>query len=435
MAKKSSVRGRSDAARRCRGLYRLIRERLGAEISDREIARRWSMEWKSFAALKHGRRQVPRIDELERLAALLGVTPAAVFAAASGRPRGPAAPREAGDALALTLDRVPDALFTIDVDGRIRDFNRALPLSTGRAEGELRARSLLELVAVDSRSRALQCIDGATREGRSSAAEVVLVAGGGAARVVTLHATPVRGPDGAIAGAQLMARALSSERQALVDHIPAASILYDGDGTIVAANPLVEGVCAIAAADLVGKRLGDLFADAGSEACPVTRALRSGRVEQQVAWITNRRGQAVYVHRTAGPVAGAGAGRVIELLVDVTDQLRRGDLRVLSLWRGSADEARRRAALERRDSPRAETAFVVKYRYRRRLHEARVENLGHGGLFIQTDEQLSQGAKLELEWRLPGDNAPVRATAVVAWSRAASMGAPAGIGVRFVAVG
>ena len=42
------------------------------------------MEWRSFADLKHGRRQVPRIDELERLARLLEIDAAFVFEVARG---------------------------------------------------------------------------------------------------------------------------------------------------------------------------------------------------------------------------------------------------------------------------------------------------------------------------------------------------------------
>ena len=40
----------------CVNVYEFIRLRLGKEVSDREIARRWEMDWKSFTALKHDRR-------------------------------------------------------------------------------------------------------------------------------------------------------------------------------------------------------------------------------------------------------------------------------------------------------------------------------------------------------------------------------------------
>ena len=68
----------------CKNLYSFIRLRIGTVISDREIARRWPMEWKSFNGLKHGKRQVPRIADLEGLARLLGIDPAFVFEVARG---------------------------------------------------------------------------------------------------------------------------------------------------------------------------------------------------------------------------------------------------------------------------------------------------------------------------------------------------------------
>jgi uncharacterized protein (TIGR02266 family) len=68
------------------------------------------------------------------------------------------------------------------------------------------------------------------------------------------------------------------------------------------------------------------------------------------------------------------------------------------------------------------------------LREARVENVGPGGLFIQTDDRLARGERLELEWQKPGDNTRLQAVAEVAWRRPASSAAPAGIGLRFVAV-
>jgi len=308
MPKKPTMRTRADAARRCRSLYRLIRATLGRALSDREIARRWGMEWKSFAALKHGRRQVPRIDELERLATVLALPAADVFAAASSEP--PAAAPAPEAALRLSLERVPDALFTVDGDGRIHDCNGALSLLSGRSGAELAGCALDALVTAESAAAARACVATAARDGQASQADVAFAAGS-AARAVTLRATPVRDAAGALVGAQLVAQ-----------------------------------------------------------------------------------------ERRAAPA-----------LVD------------------------RRVSLERRGSPRAASAFVVQYRYRRRLREARVENFGRGGLFIQTNERLTAGARLELEWRLPGDSARVRATAVVAWSRAASTEGPAGIGVRFVAVG
>jgi len=70
----------------CKNLYTFIRLRLGYTLSDREIARRWPMEWKSFNGLKHGKRQVPRIADLDALGRLLNIDAAFVFEVARGVP-------------------------------------------------------------------------------------------------------------------------------------------------------------------------------------------------------------------------------------------------------------------------------------------------------------------------------------------------------------
>jgi len=123
--------------------------------------------------------------------------------------------------------------------------------------------------------------------------------------------------------------------------------------------------------------------------------------------------------------------RVIEIMVDVTHQIQRGDLRVLSFWRGQADEsASSRAAAERRVWPRAPVSFVAKLRFGRSTKQAEVHNLAAGGLFLVTDAAIPIGSRVELGWTLPGDRIPVRARGVVVWSQ--PMGARAnGLGVRF----
>jgi len=311
---------------------------MGDAVSDREIARLWGMEWRSFLALKQGKRQVPRIDQLERLAELLHVDPVLVYQAASGSP--------AEETAAL-----------IQHQSELRDLLDRV----GNAGGQNR---------------------------------------------------------------QLL--------QTFFDHIPAACILFEADGTISAANPLVDSVCESTPAELIGRNAIEVFGNPGPIGCPVTRAFLTGRVEQQVSWMKNRKGERVYVHRTAGPIRESDkVARVIEIMVDVTDQIRRGDLRVLSFWRGQADEsAGAKAAAERRVWPRAPVSFTAELRYGRSTKQAQVHNLAAGGLFLVTDATIPIGSRVELGWTLPGDRIPVRARGVVVWSQ--PMGArSSGLGVRF----
>lgn len=144
------------AGERCRNLYGFIRLRLGPELSDRELARRWGMNWRSFLNLKEGSRRVPRLEELETLAELLGVDPALVILVARGEPAdvvnrwlldGDHAIRQglltrlglsdsstATPLLHSRIDRIPGGLVTLDLRGCLRDWNARLASFVGEPE-------------------------------------------------------------------------------------------------------------------------------------------------------------------------------------------------------------------------------------------------------------------------------------------------------------
>ncbi|HUH00811.1 MAG TPA: PAS domain-containing protein, partial [Kofleriaceae bacterium] len=106
------------------------------------------MEWKSFAALKHGRRQMPRLEELGRLAAaVLNVNAGFVFQAASGVPAASvAALVERERDLLAALAYVSDAVFTADSSGLIRDANQGFCDVLGRSAEDVVGCVLRELV-------------------------------------------------------------------------------------------------------------------------------------------------------------------------------------------------------------------------------------------------------------------------------------------------
>jgi len=434
-------------ARSCRNLYQFIRKRLGPDLSDREIARRWGMEWKSFADLKHGQRQVPRLRDLERLAGLLKVDPAVVFAVASGGDPGELAETAPDEpALRAQLARVADPIFTVDPTGTLHDATAPLSALTGRSHAQLVGRSLLDLVAPESKAQALALVAAISRGETVAGAELMLSRHQKPAVSVEIDATPICGADGRPLGAQALCRDVSQEQQrmreldrrrhdlqVLFERIPAACLIYDGKRTIVAVNPPIERVGPATAVECLGRRLADVFGDPGPS-CPVTRAFMTGQIEQQVTWRTNRAGQRVYIHRTAGPILdGDKVERVIEIVVDVTDEVRHGDLRLLSFWRSQREDERPTSlSAERRSTPRAEVAFSAQIRHGERTEMVRVENLGPGGLFLRTRNKLAKGTEVELEWLLPNDRVPVRARAVVAWIRPARKGQPGGVGVRFL---
>ncbi|MEQ8486079.1 MAG: GAF domain-containing protein [Pseudomonadales bacterium] len=132
---------------RCRNLYEFVRLRLGGEVSDREIARRWGMNWRSFLNLKEGSRRVPRLEELEDLGRLLDVDAALVVLVARGEPaevvnrwllKGEEAVRRGlltrlavtpgglAGALPTSIERIPCGMLTMDLRGCMRDQNSRL---------------------------------------------------------------------------------------------------------------------------------------------------------------------------------------------------------------------------------------------------------------------------------------------------------------------
>jgi len=154
------------------------------------------MEWRSFLALKQGKRQVPRIDQLEQLAELLHVDPVLVYQAASGTP---------AEEMAALIQHQSELRALLDQVGTAGDQNRQF-------------------------------------------------------------------------------------LQTFFDHIPAACILFEADGTISAANLLVDTVCESTPAELIGKNAVEVFGNPGPTGCPVTRAFLTGRVEQQVSWGNESKG-------------------------------------------------------------------------------------------------------------------------------------------------
>lgn len=60
------------------------------------------------------------------------------------------------------------------------------------------------------------------------------------------------------------------------------------------------------------------------------------------------------------------------------------------------------------------------------------ENLSRGGIFVQTDRVFTPGQEVGLALSFPGLLNPVEVVGTVAWVRAASAEAPAGVGIRVV---
>ncbi len=268
-----------DSTKACKNLYGFIRLRLGTETSDREVARQWGMEWKSFSALKHGKRQVPRIQELEALARLLKIEPAFVFEVARGvsakkvhallrendrdklaqlllssvqSAHADAESRE--DHFRAILDRTTDGVFTADLQGVFREVNQRLCELTGLSTEELLSRSLFDVFCPGEPGHIMQALAPVYRNGEVQGVELTVRTPKGealsfelsASRIDDEHEKPV-GIQGVVRNTterkQMEAQLRQSEHRwrSLVQHVPDIVIQIDGAGRILYINHTVEG--------------------------------------------------------------------------------------------------------------------------------------------------------------------------------------------------
>ncbi len=91
-------------------------------------------------------------------------------------------------------------------------------------------------------------------------------------------------------------------------------------------------------------------------------------------------------------------------------------------------------AIERRDSPRADIVVRVNYQNVDSLFSEFARNINDGGLFVETETPQPIGTKVELEFKLPGADQPIKVVGNVVRSVSAdqvdSDGA-AGMGIEF----
>ena len=215
-------------AHRCRNLYAFVRHRLGNEISDREIARMWGMSWRSFVNLKEGKRRVPRVEELEALADRIGVDVMVILVVARGEPAttvhhwllsgddvvrselvarlrlsattAPLAP------LQSRLERIPGAVFTTDLKGRIEDFTSRLLSILGARIRAIKGARLADFVSTDSAATLLQLQAHALKH-REAGPEDLLLENG---TLVAASVSRVDDPDGRPIGFQCLAQPVTA---------------------------------------------------------------------------------------------------------------------------------------------------------------------------------------------------------------------------------
>jgi type IV pilus assembly protein PilZ len=87
--------------------------------------------------------------------------------------------------------------------------------------------------------------------------------------------------------------------------------------------------------------------------------------------------------------------------------------------------------VERRVSPRATVTVRVDYATVDAMFSEFTRNINEGGLFIESDTLLALDEQVQLQFRLPGIDDPIKVSGRVAWVREAGIEGPPGMGVEF----
>ena len=87
--------------------------------------------------------------------------------------------------------------------------------------------------------------------------------------------------------------------------------------------------------------------------------------------------------------------------------------------------------VERRLSPRAPVTVLVDYPTIDALFSEFARIINEGGLFIESETLLALDEQVQLQFRLPGLDDPIKASGRVAWVREAGIDGPPGMGVEF----
>jgi type IV pilus assembly protein PilZ len=88
-------------------------------------------------------------------------------------------------------------------------------------------------------------------------------------------------------------------------------------------------------------------------------------------------------------------------------------------------------ALERRKTGRAELVVRVEYRTVDELFSDFARNINEGGIFVETDSPPEPGTRVDLQFRLPGSDTPVRAAGMVVHVGRDETSEATGMGIEF----
>ncbi len=89
------------------------------------------------------------------------------------------------------------------------------------------------------------------------------------------------------------------------------------------------------------------------------------------------------------------------------------------------------SGLERRKTNRAELVVRVDYQTVDELFSEFARNINEGGIFVETETPHGVGTSVDLQFKLPGSEEPVRITGTVMHLSPGGPGEPSGMGIEF----
>ncbi|HEX4613360.1 MAG TPA: PAS domain S-box protein [Urbifossiella sp.] len=221
----------------------------------------------------------------------------------------------------VVLASIGDAVVATDARHRVAFLNPAAEALTGWPAAEAAGRPLDEVVHTldeGTRGRAESPAARVLREGAEVglANHTLLVARGGAERIIERSAAPIRAADGAIQGVVLAVRDVTSQKDAEVGRARLAAIIGGTDDAIIAVapdgaiqswNPGAERLYGWAADEVGGRAVAVLVPpDKADERAAVMARMRRGEPVPSFETVRlTKEGRRVDVSVTLSPVRGA----------------------------------------------------------------------------------------------------------------------------------
>jgi PAS domain S-box-containing protein len=178
--------------------------------------------------------------------------------------------------LAAIVQSSQDAIFAVNLDGRITSWNSGAEQTYGYTHSEMVGRMMFKLVPADKADELESILAVVARGERVEQLETQRVRKDGTVIDVSLSVAPIRDAAGTITGASAVARDVTTTKRALEDLLASEArktaildsaldciVSIDHAGRVVEFNPAAERVFGYARADVLGREMAELIIPPG----------------------------------------------------------------------------------------------------------------------------------------------------------------------------